>query len=60
MYDKDFYDENHKYSINSAKEVIAYIEKILPGIATVADIGCGMGAWLNEWKKHGKKSLRFR
>jgi SAM-dependent methyltransferase len=50
LYDKNFYAEQSSGSINSAKQVVPFIAKILPNINSVIDVGCGVGGWLKEWK----------
>jgi len=55
IYDDAFYAEQSPFSINSAKKIVPYLSTILPQINSVIDVGCGIGAWLNEWKLLGKE-----
>ena len=57
FYDNSFYEEQSPYSIRSAQKVIPCLSKLLPHINSVVDVGCGVGAWLNEWKQKGKSVL---
>lgn len=54
IYDNFFYEEQSPYSIKSAKKIVPYLSKLFPDITSVVDVGCGIGAWLNEWKQEGK------
>jgi SAM-dependent methyltransferase len=51
-YSQRFYEEDIITAGRSAAEIVPLIIKLLP-IKSVVDVGCGAGAWLAEFKKHG-------
>lgn len=52
VYDDDFFDYISMGSMRSAKIVVPLILRHYPA-ASLADIGCGRGAWLVEWHRAG-------
>jgi len=57
-YKSDFYDAVRTTSDPSAKVVVPLIMQLVQP-KTVADVGCGSGAWLNHFQKLGCKILGF-
>lgn len=57
IYNNSFYEEQSPFSVKSAQKIVPYISNLLPCITSVIDIGCGVGAWLYEWKREGKNVL---
>jgi cyclopropane fatty-acyl-phospholipid synthase-like methyltransferase len=51
-YSDNFYKDIHADAISSAEEIVPFVLK-LTGAKSVADVGCGQGAWLSVFKKHG-------
>lgn len=51
-YDAPFMAVSHRSSMASAKKIIRVLLSELP-IESVLDVGCGTGAWLNEWRTSG-------
>jgi len=57
-YDAAFYNYINRGSANSAKVILPIIQRFLPGINSVADFGCGQGAWLAVWRELGVSTLQ--
>lgn len=57
-YGDKFYKGNIEGSLNSAKEMVPLIFELLKP-KKVVDMGCGIGAWLAEFKKKGCKIKGF-
>lgn len=55
-YSDQYYSTIAEGSLRSAKEVIPVILQFISP-ASVADVGCGLGAWLSVWQKHGVTDL---
>jgi SAM-dependent methyltransferase len=55
LYDDSFYSDR-RYSMNSARVIVPLILDLMP-VKSVIDIGCGMGEFLNVFKKHGTKEI---
>lgn len=55
-YDERFYEYISRGSKRSAELIVPHILKYL-AIESVADIGCGAGAWLQVWKAKGADVL---
>lgn len=51
-YDSDFYDLINAGSLRSAEKIVPEIMRLLQP-ETVLDFGCGEGAWLSVFAKHG-------
>ncbi|MFT6153742.1 MAG: SAM-dependent methyltransferase [Bermanella sp.] len=51
-YDEAFYEYISQGSRRSAEVVVPYLLDVLE-LETVLDVGCGAGAWLEIWKRHG-------
>lgn len=51
QYDKDFYDFIRTGSLRSANVIIPILTDLIPYPHSVADVGCGEGAWLSVWKE---------
>jgi SAM-dependent methyltransferase len=55
-YKNSFFNNVTERSLQSADRVI---ERLLPHlqVTSVLDVGCGLGAWLVTWKKHGLRDV---
>ncbi len=51
-YDADFYRFLASFAARSAEQIVPLLTTVLP-IDSVADFGCGEGAWLSVWRKAG-------
>jgi SAM-dependent methyltransferase len=51
-YNADFYGFLTSFAIRSAEQIVPLLRAELT-IASVADFGCGQGAWLSVWRKAG-------
>ncbi len=51
-YGADFYRFLASFAARSADEIVPLLSAVLP-IHSVADFGCGQGAWLSVWRKAG-------
>jgi len=51
-YDADFYRFLASFASRSAEYIVPLLTAVLP-INSVADFGCGQGAWLSVWRKAG-------
>jgi len=51
-YDANFYSFLSSFALRSATVIVPIVADALP-IRSVADFGCGQGAWLSVWQKSG-------
>jgi SAM-dependent methyltransferase len=51
-YNSFFYSVQRQRSGRSAEEVVGLVHELLEP-ASVVDVGCGIGAWLSQWRKQG-------
>jgi SAM-dependent methyltransferase len=51
-YDSDFYRFLASFATRLAEQVVPLLNALMP-INSVADFGCGRGAWLSVWQKSG-------
>ena len=51
-YNQLFYAVQRERSGRSAAEVVGLVNSLLAP-RSVVDVGCGIGAWLAEWRRHG-------
>lgn len=56
-YDPQFYEDISDGSRRSAAVVVPLVLRLLPGIRSVADFGCGSGTWLAEFSLCGVPSV---
>ena len=56
-YNKTFYDRQRNGSFTSACVMLPYVFEIVPNVATVTDIGCGVGTWLAVARLLGRRVL---
>jgi len=56
QYDANFYSFLNSFAIRSAAAIVPIVANALP-ISSVADFGCGQGAWLSVWQKTGATIL---
>ncbi len=52
IYNKTFYDNQEKGSLNSAKIIVPIVMDIVKP-KSVIDVGCGVGTWLSVFKQLG-------
>jgi SAM-dependent methyltransferase len=57
IYSDDFFAGQYSGSLNSAQEVVPVIVKMLPGVKSIVDVGCGTGTWLSVFKKYGISTI---
>jgi trans-aconitate methyltransferase len=57
VYDEKFYADRQRGSLNSAQRVVELLQKYLTP-RSVIDVGCGTGAWLSVWQRHGVTEIR--
>ena len=55
-YDRSFYEEQSLGSRNSAKQIIPRLLELFP-IRSAADLGCGLGTWLAEFRACGVEDI---
>jgi SAM-dependent methyltransferase len=53
LYNPDFYRYLASFAIRSAEHIVPFLLNAELTIRSVADIGCGQGAWLSVWRKAG-------
>ena len=58
IYDKSFYKNVNNTALSSAEVVVPLILRTLPGVKSVADFGCGQGAWLSIFKRNGINEIQ--
>ncbi len=51
QYNRDFYDFIRPGAMRSAEIIIPMVYGLLENVTSVADVGCGEGAWLSVWNK---------
>ncbi len=51
-YPSTFFDYIEEGASRSAAVIVPLLAKLLP-IKSVLDVGCGRGAWLRQWRRHG-------
>lgn len=51
-YQANFYSYLGSFALRSAQRIVPLITAVLP-VRSVADFGCGLGAWLNVWHSAG-------
>ena len=56
IYSKKFYENQEKSSLQSAKEVVPIILRLI-NPKSVVDVGCGIGTWLSVFKEKGVENL---
>ena len=55
-YNEDFYRYTNVGAVSSAKRVIPAIQRYFD-VTSLADFGCGQGAWLAVWQQYGVKDV---
>lgn len=58
LYDESFYAEQIDGSISSARVIVPVVMKLVGGVSSVVDIGCGVGTWLSEFKRSGVSKVK--
>lgn len=56
-YDQQFYEDISDGSRRSAAVVVPLVLRLLPGVRSVVDFGCGAGAWLAEYALCGVPTI---
>src|SRR5712691_5465037 len=51
-YRADFYSYLASFAIRSAQRIVPQLAGVLP-VRSIADFGCGQGAWLSVWQNAG-------
>ncbi len=57
VYDEDFFAGQVAGSADAAAIVVPIVRELVPGIASVVDIGCGAGAWLAAFHAAGARDI---
>lgn len=55
-YGSDFYTFLNSFAIRSARIIVPVVAAAVP-VASVADFGCGCGAWLSVWRDTGAEIM---
>jgi len=55
-YKDHFYRFLASFAVRSAEQIVPLLSTVLP-INSVADFGCGQGAWLSVWRKAGARVM---
>jgi SAM-dependent methyltransferase len=53
LYDPDFFAKQQHGAARSAAVVVPHLLALLPGLASVVDVGCGTGTWPAAFAHHG-------
>ena len=53
IYTEKWYAKQAKGSSASAQVAVPEILRVVPNVRSVVDVGCGVGAWLADFKAHG-------
>ena len=53
LYDKNFFANQQDGAYRSAEIVVPLLLEILGPLGSVIDVGCGTGAWLSVFQRHG-------
>jgi len=56
-YNKEFYENFWRESLNSAKIILPLVINMFPKIESAADFGCGTGVWLSALRDLGIKDI---
>jgi len=56
QYDSDFYRFLATFAVRSAEQIVPLLRALVK-IDSVADFGCGHGAWLSVWRKSGARVM---
>lgn len=57
LYGEDFYKSRPKKTTYAAERVIPLVLEILPPTRSVIDFGCGVGVWLDLFKRNGVEDI---
>ena len=57
MYDNNFYDQITQRAIESAREIVPIVLKMVDTPKSVVDFGCGRGSWLSVFEEHGVQDI---
>ena len=55
-YDKQFFDYIERGARRSARHIIPFVHEHLR-VSSLADIGCGRGVWVDEWRRSGVEDV---
>lgn len=56
-YDGAFFSNQVQGSIRSAAVIVPTVLRLLPGTRSILDVGCGTGAWLSLFSRHGSPDI---
>lgn len=56
-YKNDFYSDRNHQTRHAAEALLGQTMKLLPGLRSAVDIGCGVGTWLNVLRERGMDIL---
>ncbi len=57
LYNKEFYENRHKNTVNTAETILSIVRKIVPEIKSAVDFGCGVGTWLYVLEQNGATNI---
>lgn len=57
LYDRAFYERQQAGSRRSAEVVVPLVLELLGPVASVIDVGCGVGTWLACFRAHGVAAI---
>jgi 2-polyprenyl-3-methyl-5-hydroxy-6-metoxy-1,4-benzoquinol methylase len=55
-YGDNFYRFLASFAVRSAEQIVPLLSGVIP-INSIADFGCGEGAWLSVWRKAGARVI---
>src|SRR5258705_8862260 len=55
-YSREFYERHQAGMMNSAEQIVPILLKLIAP-RSVVDVGCGAGAWLSIWERHGVSDI---
>jgi hypothetical protein len=55
-YNSDFYRFLASFAVGSAEQIVPLLKALVP-VNSVADFGCGQGAWLSVWRNAGSSVI---
>jgi len=57
-YSDDFYVKRKDAKVHAAHAIVEYFLELAGPVASVVDVGCGIGTWLNSWHEKGVSRLQ--
>jgi SAM-dependent methyltransferase len=57
LYGEQFYVNRNSSTQYAAGEILSIVDKLVPRLESVVDVGCGIGTWLAESNKLGARTI---